>query len=155
MVHVSHPLRTRLNKFKLMSATTNQFWIIMHQFLGQHDHKPEIAGVSMPSPISMHMPNIAIKSNTLLAIILLLKKLASLLWSFAPACPPEWKTLGFESMHLEGRIPIFKFLQSNEYKAKVPPRKIELCRCQHSGRGSSCKQIWLHKIVHKISMILF
>lgn len=43
---------------------------------------PEMAGVSMPSPISMHIPNIAMKSSTLLAIKLLSQNLPSLLGFF-------------------------------------------------------------------------
>lgn len=44
-----------------------------------HTNKPEIAGVSIPSPISMHMPSIAIKSSSRLATMLFSKKLPSLL----------------------------------------------------------------------------
>lgn len=43
---------------------------------------PEMAGVSMPSPISMHIPNIAMKSSTLLAIKLLSQNLPNLLGFF-------------------------------------------------------------------------
>lgn len=45
----------------------------------KHEGKPEIAGVSMPSPMSMHIPNIAMNSSTLLAVMLLSKNFPSLL----------------------------------------------------------------------------
>ena len=45
----------------------------------ENDEKPEIAGVSIPSPINMHVPNIAMNSSTLLATMLLSKKIPSLL----------------------------------------------------------------------------
>lgn len=76
--------------------------------------KPEIAGVSIPSPISMHMPKIAMKSNTLLAIILFSKNFPSALCFLLPFGTIELDC--FREM-----IPIFMFLQSSEYKAKVPP----------------------------------
>lgn len=86
-----------------------------------HREIPDIAGVRIPSPITMHMPNIAIKSNNLLAIILFLKNFASLLCFSVPS-------FGFEG--LEERIPIFIFLQSNEYSAKVPPASNQCPRNQ-------------------------
>jgi len=76
--------------------------------------QPEIAGVSIPSPISIQVPNIAMKSNSLLATRLFSNNLAShvcvsvVLWEFNPVC-------------LEGKIPILKCLHSNEYRANVPP----------------------------------
>lgn len=70
----------------------------------------------MPSPISMHIPKIETKSNTLWATILFLKKLTSLLFLSVFSGKTE-----FELARLEERIPIFIFLQSNEYTANVPP----------------------------------
>lgn len=86
-----------------------------------HGEIPEIAGVRIPSPITMHMPSIAIKSNNLLATTLFLKNLASLLCFSVPSSKRECERLELEFAGLEERIPIFMFLQSNEYKAKVPP----------------------------------
>lgn len=40
---------------------------------------PEIAGVSMPSAISMHIPSIAMKSNILCDVLLFSKNLPNLL----------------------------------------------------------------------------
>lgn len=82
---------------------------------------PEIAGVRIPSPITIHVPNIAIKSNILLATTLFLKNLASLLWFSMPSSKIERERLEFELAGFELRIPIFICLQSNEYRAKVPP----------------------------------
>lgn len=84
-------------------------------------NKPEMAGVSIPSPISMHMPSIAMKSKTLLAITLFSINLPNLLgfWElwYTLAC----EILEFETMRFEERNPISIFLQSNEYNANVPP----------------------------------
>lgn len=82
-----------------------------------HANKPEMAGVSIPSPISMHMPSIAIKSNTLLATTLFSKNLQSLLWFSELALG----TFEFELTRLLEITPIFIFLQSSEYRANVPP----------------------------------
>ena len=68
----------------------------------------------------MHMPNIATKSNTLLATILLSKKIPILLFFSVPSCV-ECERLEFELTRFGERIPIFTCLQSNEYKANVPP----------------------------------
>jgi hypothetical protein len=87
----------------------------------EKDEKPEIAGVSIPSPISMHVPNIAMKSSALLAAMLLSKKFPSLLLFSVASCKTECEKLEFVCTCLEERIPIFIFLQSNEYKANVPP----------------------------------
>ena len=84
--------------------------------------KPEIAGVSIPSPINMHMPSMAMKSNTLLAIILLSKNFPSALCFLVPL--DEIPEFGFE--HFRERNPISMCLQSNEYKANVPPEKFRL-----------------------------
>jgi hypothetical protein len=43
------------------------------------NNKPEIAGVNMPSPMSMHIPRIAMNNNTLLAVMLRSKNFPSLL----------------------------------------------------------------------------
>ena len=43
----------------------------------KHRDKPEIAGVSMPSPMSMHMPSIAMNSSALLAVMLRSKNFPS------------------------------------------------------------------------------
>lgn len=88
--------------------------------------KPEIAGVSIPSPISMHMPNIARKSNILLATILSSKNLPSLLLVPMPSCKPEREILMLEATLWEERNPTFIFLQSREYKANVPPATNQL-----------------------------
>lgn len=80
--------------------------------------KPEIAGVSMPSPISIHMPKMAMKSNTLLATILFSKNFPSALWFLVPLCT-------IDSECFREMIPIFMFLQSSEYRAKVPPAIIQ------------------------------
>lgn len=96
-----------------------------------HGDKPEIAGVSIPSPINMHMPNIAMKSNILLATILLSKNLPSLLLFSVPSCKLECEILESELMRLAERNPISIFLQSKEYKANVPPTNQSVCcRCQ-------------------------
>ena len=42
-------------------------------------NKPEIAGVRIPSPMSMHIPRIAMNNNTLLAVKLRSKNLPRLL----------------------------------------------------------------------------
>jgi hypothetical protein len=76
----------------------------------------------------MHMPNIATKSNTLLANILLSKKIPSLL-CFLVTSSIECERLEFVLARFEERIPIFICLQSNEYKANVPP-VINLCLCK-------------------------
>jgi hypothetical protein len=49
------------------------------------NNKPEIAGVSMPSPMSMHIPRIAINNNALLAVMLRSKNFPSLLGLLANA----------------------------------------------------------------------
>lgn len=74
---------------------------------------PEIAGVSMPSPISIHMPSMAIKNNTLLATKLLSISIPSLVWFF--------KLWAIILLPLEVIGPIFMWRQSNEYRANVPP----------------------------------
>ena len=43
------------------------------------NNKPEIAGVRIPSPMSMHIPRIDMNNNTLLAVKLLSKNLPRLL----------------------------------------------------------------------------
>ena len=43
----------------------------------KHEGKPEIAGVSMPSPMSMHIPSIAMNRSTLLAVMLRSKNFPS------------------------------------------------------------------------------
>lgn len=68
----------------------------------------------MPSPISMHIPNIGKKSNTLLATMLLSIDFLIALWFLVPLCSEEFEDFG-------ERILISMFLQSKEYKANVPP----------------------------------
>lgn len=75
----------------------------------------------MPSPISMHMPKIAMKSNTRLATMLLSKNLPRLLCFSVPPFNWEGITLEFELACFGESMPMFKFLQSKEYKANVPP----------------------------------
>jgi hypothetical protein len=74
----------------------------------------------------MHMPNIATKSNTLLATPLLSKKNRSLLCFLVTSSLECERLEEFVLARFEERIPIFICLQSNEYKANVPP-VINLC----------------------------
>lgn len=77
----------------------------------------------MPSPIIMHVPSIAMKSKTLLAINVLSKNLPRLLsFLLRLAC----ERLEFKLACSEERIPIFMFLQSKEYRANVPPVEAKL-----------------------------
>lgn len=82
---------------------------------------PDMAGVRMPSPISMHMPNIATKSNILLANMLRSRNFSSLpcLLRFKFNGPLCKTSLGF--VFLDERMPMLACRQSREYKAKVPP----------------------------------
>lgn len=69
----------------------------------------------------MHVPSIAIKSNTLLATTLFLKNFASLLCFSVPSSKRERERVELEFAGLEVSMPMFIFLQSDEYRAKVPP----------------------------------
>lgn len=82
---------------------------------------PEMAGVRMPSPISMHMPNIATKSSILLANMLRSRNFTSLpgLLGSKFDGPLNKISLGFE--FLDERRPMSAWRQSREYRAKVPP----------------------------------
>jgi hypothetical protein len=66
------------------------------------------------------------KSSTLLATMLLSKKIPSLLLFSVLPCKTEWDKLEFVCTCLEERILIFIFLQSNEYRANVPPAHDQL-----------------------------
>jgi hypothetical protein len=80
-----------------------------------------MAGVRMPSPISMHMPNIATKSNILLANMLLSRNFSSLpcFLGFKFDGPLSESFLEFE--FLDERMPMLACRQSREYRANVPP----------------------------------
>lgn len=81
-----------------------------------------MAGVSMPSPINIHMPSIAMKNNTLLAIKLLSINIPSLLGFSNPWCKLLYERLDCEfTLVVEVILPMFICLQSNEYRANVPP----------------------------------
>ena len=75
----------------------------------------------MPSPISMHMPNIAIKRSILRAVMLCSKNFPSLLFFSVPKEGLACEEFDFPPTFLDGRIPILTCLQSREYRAKVPP----------------------------------
>lgn len=75
----------------------------------------------MPSPMSMHIPSIAMKSTILLAVILRSINIPSLLRISVPTEGLACTAFVTESAFFEGRMPMFVCLQSREYRANVPP----------------------------------
>lgn len=76
-----------------------------------------MAGVRIPSPMSMHVPSIAMNSNIRLAMILLSKNFPSLICF---AVPPGRIEPG-RFVLLECKMLMLMFLHSSEYRANVPP----------------------------------
>lgn len=90
-------------------------WISISSIKLNEQWKPEMAGVRMPSPMSMHIPSTATNSNILRAMMLRSRNF--------PSLPGSWlcERSSIEFSFFDGRMPMLMCLQSKEYMAKVPP----------------------------------